>query len=111
VREAARKDSTLKFTALLHQVNVKCLMEAFFNLMKTAAVGIDEVTWHEYEQDVEANIVDGWFTIHRHSIAKRMRATFARFAKMPMARPKNPTHPKSTRSRTIQFDWPKSDRG
>ncbi len=35
VREAARKDSTLKFTALLHHVNVDCLTEAFFNLKKT----------------------------------------------------------------------------
>jgi RNA-directed DNA polymerase len=40
VREAARKDSRLKFTALLHHVNEDCLIEAFFNLKKTAAVGI-----------------------------------------------------------------------
>ena len=32
VREAARKDSTLKFTALLHHVNEDCLTEALFNL-------------------------------------------------------------------------------
>ena len=65
VREAARKDSTLKFTALLHHVNVDCLTEAFFNLKKTAAVGIDEVTWQEYERNVEANIVDLHERIHR----------------------------------------------
>jgi group II intron reverse transcriptase/maturase len=65
VREAARKDSRLKFTALLHHVNVDCLTEAFFNLKKTAAVGIDEVTWHEYGQEVEANIVDLHERIHR----------------------------------------------
>ena len=35
VREAARKDSKLKFTALLHHVNEDCLTEAFFNLKKT----------------------------------------------------------------------------
>ena len=58
VREAARKDSTLKFTALLHHVNQDCLTEAFFNLKKTAAVGVDGVTWHEYEQDLEASIAD-----------------------------------------------------
>jgi group II intron reverse transcriptase/maturase len=65
VREAARKDSTLKFTALLHHVNAERLTEAFFNLKKTAAVGIDEVTWHEYERNVEANIVDLHERIHR----------------------------------------------
>ena len=65
VREAARKDSTLKFTALLHHVSEDCLAEAFFNLKKTAAVGIDGVTWHEYERDLEANIADLHGRIHR----------------------------------------------
>ena len=51
VREAARKDSTLKFTALLHHINEDCLTEAFFNLKKSAAVGVDGVTWQDYEQD------------------------------------------------------------
>ena len=65
VREAARKDSTLKFTALLHHVNEDCLTEAFFNLKKTVAVGVDRVTWHEYERDMEANIADLHGRIHR----------------------------------------------
>ncbi|MFK7822472.1 MAG: group II intron reverse transcriptase/maturase [Planctomycetaceae bacterium] len=65
VREAARKDSKLKFTALLHHVNTDCLTESFFNLKKSAAVGIDGVTWHEYEQNVAANIEDLHGRIHR----------------------------------------------
>ena len=65
VREAARKDSTLRFTALLHHVNEDCLREAFFNLKKAAAVGVDGVTWHEYEQNVESNITDLHDRIHR----------------------------------------------
>jgi group II intron reverse transcriptase/maturase len=65
VREAARLDSTLKFTALLHHVNEDCLTEAFFNLKKTAAVGVDGVTWHEYERNVEAHIADLHGRIHR----------------------------------------------
>jgi retron-type reverse transcriptase len=65
VRVAARKDSSLKFTALLHHVDAECLREAFFSLKKRAAVGVDEVTWQEYEQDVEANIVDLHGRIHR----------------------------------------------
>lgn len=65
VREAARKDSTLKFTALLHHVNQDCLTEAFFHLKKTAAAGVDEVTWQEYERNVAANIVDLHGRIHR----------------------------------------------
>ena len=65
VREAARKDSTLKFTALLHHVNEERLADAFFNLKKTAAVGVDEVTWRQYERNVEANIADLHGRIHR----------------------------------------------
>ena len=52
VGEAARKDSTLKFNNLLHHVNRDLLAEAFFDLKKTAAVGVDKVTWYEYERNV-----------------------------------------------------------
>ncbi len=65
VREAARKDSMLKFTALLHHVNQGRLTQAFYSLKKTAAVGVDGVTWHEYEQNVEVNIADLHDRIHR----------------------------------------------
>jgi group II intron reverse transcriptase/maturase len=65
VREAARQDRPLKFVNLLHHVNVDCLREAFFNLKKTAAVGVDEVTWHEYEQNLEDNLVDLHGRVHR----------------------------------------------
>ena len=65
VLEAARKDSTLKFTALLHHVNEDSLTEAFFHLKKTAAVGVDGVTWPEYEQNLEANITDLHDRMHR----------------------------------------------
>jgi RNA-directed DNA polymerase len=65
VREAARKDSTLKFTALVHHVNKDCLAKSFFDLKKTAAVGVDEVTWHEYERDLEVNLADLHDRIHR----------------------------------------------
>jgi RNA-directed DNA polymerase len=65
VREAARQDRTLKFTALLHHVSEDCLREAFFNLKKTAAVGVDTMTWHEYERNLEANIADLHGRVHR----------------------------------------------
>jgi RNA-directed DNA polymerase len=65
VREAARKGSTLKFTALLHHVNEDCLTEAFFNLKKSAAVGVDGVTWQDYEQNLEVKIADLHDRIHR----------------------------------------------
>ncbi|WP_246146216.1 reverse transcriptase domain-containing protein [Rubripirellula lacrimiformis] len=42
-------------------------MSPFFDLNKTAAVGIDEVTWHDYELELEERIVDLQGRIHRGS--------------------------------------------
>ena len=71
VREAARKDRTLRFTALLHHVNVDCLTESFFSLKKDAAVGVDQVTWREYERNLEANITNLHDRIHRGAYRAR----------------------------------------
>ena len=65
VRRAARNDSTLKFTALLHHVDEALLREAFASLKKNAASGVDGVTWQDYEQNVETNIADLHDRIHR----------------------------------------------
>ncbi len=65
VREAARKDSTLKFTALLHHVNEDCLARSFRELKKEAAEGVDGVTWREYERNMEANLAELHDRIHR----------------------------------------------
>lgn len=67
VRGAARKDSKLKFTALLHHIDEDLLNRSFFRLKKTAAVGVDGVTWLEYERDLEANLKDLHGRIHRGS--------------------------------------------
>jgi RNA-directed DNA polymerase len=47
VREAARKDGKLKFTALLHHVSIDLLRESYYSLKKKAAPGVDGVTWEE----------------------------------------------------------------
>jgi group II intron reverse transcriptase/maturase len=67
VREAARKDGKLVFTALLHHVDKTALTEAFFSLKRTAALGIDGVSWQEYEREVEANIASLHDRVHRGS--------------------------------------------
>jgi hypothetical protein len=77
----ARKDSTLKFTALLHHVNEDCLTEAFFQLKKLAAVGVDGVSWHDYERNLEANITDLiGFENHSEAVAclDELRTRFAK---------------------------------
>ncbi len=65
VRHAARKDSTLRFTALLHHIDEQLLIESFYELRRSAAVGVDGVTWHEYEQNVEENIRGLHDRVHR----------------------------------------------
>jgi RNA-directed DNA polymerase len=67
VRDAARKDGKLKFTALLHHADVEALRRSFYQLKKTAAVGIDGVTWQDYEQGLEEKLKDLHGRIHRGS--------------------------------------------
>ena len=46
VRQAAKKDRKLRFTALLHHIyNVEMLRMAYFSLKKEAALGVDGETW------------------------------------------------------------------
>lgn len=65
VREAARRDKGLKFTALLHHVNEQVLLDSFHLLKKEAAPGVDDMTWKEYEQGVEERIADLHGRVHR----------------------------------------------
>ena len=65
VREAARKDGKLKFTALLHHVNLDLLRDSYYSLKKQAAPGVDGVTWEEYGQDLEGRLADLHGRIHR----------------------------------------------
>jgi group II intron reverse transcriptase/maturase len=57
VREAARRDKKLRFTALMHHIyNVERLREAYAGLNKGASAGVDEVTWKAYGEELETNI-------------------------------------------------------
>jgi RNA-directed DNA polymerase len=65
VREAARRDKKLRFTALLHHVTVDLLRDSYHSLKKRAAPGVDGVTWEEYGGDLEARVSDLHGRIHR----------------------------------------------
>ena len=66
VRKAARaKKKKEKFTALLHHVSVELLGAAFSWLKRDAAPGIDGMTWKEYEQNLEANLIELHARVHR----------------------------------------------
>ena len=65
VRERARQEKKERFTALLHHVNVDLLRAAFSWLKRDAAPGVDGLTWREYEQNLEARLVDLHARVHR----------------------------------------------
>jgi RNA-directed DNA polymerase len=65
VRKRARTEKKERFTALLHHVGIDLLRVAFSWLKRDAAPGVDGLTWREYEQDLEANLVDLHARVHR----------------------------------------------
>lgn len=50
VRVVARLDKTVRFTALLHHITPRLLVESFYALRHDAAAGVDGVTWRDYEE-------------------------------------------------------------
>jgi RNA-directed DNA polymerase len=58
VREAARKDKKVRFTAWLHHVTVNLLRSSYYRLKKQAAPGVDGVTWQQYGTGLEERLID-----------------------------------------------------
>ena len=59
VRQAAKQDRKMRFTALLHHVyQPDTLREAYYGLKREAAPGLDGVTWQDYGGNLEANLQD-----------------------------------------------------
>src|SRR6266540_6201468 len=65
VRRVARKDKKVRFTALLHHVDVDRLRVAYWALNPKAATGVVGVTWEDYGRDLEANLRDLHARVHR----------------------------------------------
>jgi RNA-directed DNA polymerase len=81
VREVARRDKDVRFTALLHHVSLARLRAAYWAIRPQAAPGVDGVTWQDYGQDLEANLQD----LHVRVQAGRYRATPSRRRYIPKA--------------------------
>jgi RNA-directed DNA polymerase len=65
VRQAAKGDGKLQFTALLHHVNVDLLRSSYQSLKKRVAAGVDGLTWEEYGNELEGRLADLHDRIHR----------------------------------------------
>ena len=71
VRRVARQDKEVRFTALLHHVDVDRLRVAYWALEPKAAPGVDGVTWQDYGEDLEANLRDLHARVHRGAYRAR----------------------------------------
>jgi len=78
VRQAATKDRSLRFTALLHHIySTDTLREAYFGLKRDAAPGVDGETWRSYGAELEDNLQDLSERLKRGAYrAKPTRRTF-----------------------------------
>src|SRR5215213_9144985 len=65
LRQAARQRKKERFTALLHHINLDLLRMAFLDLKRTAAPGVDGLTWQDYEADLEPRLRDLHDRVHR----------------------------------------------
>jgi RNA-directed DNA polymerase len=64
VREVAKRDGKVRFTARFHHVTDDLLRDSYNGLKKRAAPGVDGVTWRKYGEGLEARICDLHRRIH-----------------------------------------------
>ena len=64
VRKAARKRKKEQFTALLHHIDYELLLESFLALKRQAAAGVDQVTWEDYDAQLEDKLQDLHKRVH-----------------------------------------------
>ena len=67
VGEAAKGDKQLKFTALLHHINIDLLRNSYYGLKRQAAPGVDGVVWRDYGDGLEGRLEDLHGRIHRRA--------------------------------------------
>ena len=70
IREAITRNRTQPLTTLLHHVSVDVLRAGFFGLKKTAAPGVDGLTWTQYEEGLEANLQSLHARVHGEGIER-----------------------------------------
>jgi RNA-directed DNA polymerase len=74
IAEQSKRNAAMVFTTLAHLMDKDFLMEAFSQLRRDAAAGIDKMTVDEYEIGLAGRIAD----LHRRLVAKEYRAQPAR---------------------------------
>lgn len=81
IAERARRDGKAQFRDLYRLLNEGNLRDCFYQLRKSAAPGVDHVTFGEYERDLDANLAD----LVGRLVAKQYRAKLVRRKYIPKA--------------------------
>ncbi|NIS81935.1 MAG: group II intron reverse transcriptase/maturase [Anaerolineales bacterium] len=78
IRQAARKEKRLVFTALWHHVyDLERLRESYYGLKRKAAPGVDGETWQHYGENLEENLLGLSQRLRRGAYrAKPVRRTY-----------------------------------
>ena len=56
ITELAKEDPRRKFFSIAHFLTPEALYEAFLSLRKNASAGVDNVTYEDYEKQVQQKI-------------------------------------------------------
>ena len=86
ISRRAREDSTFQFTSLAHLLNAEFLRGCYRSLGKEKACGIDGRSWHDYGEDLDANLTN---------LVERLKAK--KYKPLPAKRVYIPKNDKETR--------------
>lgn len=55
--KCAKENKIFQFESLAHHLNIEFLKDCYFNLDRNKAVGIDKVSWQEYNSNLDENLI------------------------------------------------------
>lgn len=66
----AKRERKYRFRSLYREIDLRMLHDSFRLLKPKAAVGVDGVSWHEYDKDLDANLQDLLERLKTHRLQK-----------------------------------------
>ncbi len=57
ISKCAKENKTFQFESLAHHLNVEFLKDCYNNLARNKAVGIDKISWQEYNSNLDKNLI------------------------------------------------------
>ena len=67
ISEHAKRDKNMQFVSLAHLLNVDFLRKSFRSLNRNKALGLDNVSWYDYAENLDENLEDLVFRLKRKS--------------------------------------------